>query len=401
VKVALVHDHVGGRAGGGGGVRLTLELGLALQDLGHRVTVATHDYDPDTALGDAAGRLDIRAVQRGPVVPPVTRPQLVRRQWRGMSQVARLVPDDVDIVNAHEWPASRAARLAARRLRVPWVWTRNDDTAWERGLVPEATLFDKPSPAGRAARLLAGLPDVLDARSAARIVVLDTRNAEAVRRAYRRRAEILRCGPPDEFFDPPPRDAARGRLGVGGGTFLAVAVGVLFPHRRFEDLIEAAARLPGELPLEVRIIGSDQQDPAYADALERELAEARGGAAARVRLQRRGVPQDELRDLYAGADVTVFPNRRQAYGLAPLESLASGTPVILSSGIGVSEVLAGRDGVLMVPPESPGALADALRTAMDQPLREGAARTREWIRAELSNRRYAERMAAIYEEALS
>jgi glycosyltransferase involved in cell wall biosynthesis len=315
-----------------------------------------------------------------------------------MSAVARLVPDDVDVVNAHEWPASRAARLAARRLGVPWVWTRNDDTAWERGLVPETTLFDKPSPAGRVARLAAGVADVVDARSAARIVVLDTRNADAVRRAYRRSAEVLRCGPPDEFFSPPGRDAARARLEVADGTFLAVAVGIMFPHRRFEDLVHAAARLPAELPLEVRIVGSDQQDPAYADMLERLIAET--GTAGRVRLERRGIPQAELRDLYAGADVTVFPNRRQAYGLAPLESLAAGTPVILSTGIGVSEVLSGRSGVLMVRPESPEELAAALRNAIETDMRPGAAATGEWLQAELSNRRYAERMAEIFGEVV-
>jgi D-inositol-3-phosphate glycosyltransferase len=373
-----------------------LELAVALQELGHRVTVACHDFEPDTTPDGAADRLEIRAVERGEVVPPVSRGELLRRQWRGMSAVARFVPGDADVINAHEWPASRAARLAARRMRVPWVWTRNDDTAWERGLVPEMTLFGKPSLPGRVARLAAGAPDVVDARSAASIVVLDTRNAEAVRRAFRRDAEILRCGPPDVFFEPAERGAARARLGVADGTFLAAAVGILFPHRRFEDLVRAVAELPADTPLAVRIVGSDEHDPAYAGMLERLIAET----GDRVRLERRGIPQDELRDLYAAADVVVFPNRRQAYGLAPLESLAGGTPVILSTGIGVSEVLAGRPGVLTVPPESPGEIAAALLTAMESDLRPAAEQTRQWIHSELSNRRYAERMAAIYDEAL-
>ena len=396
VHVALIHGHVGGRAGGGGGVRLMLELGSALQELGHRVTIACHDFDPHTTPDGAAERLDIRAVRVGEVVPPVSRRELLARQWRGMAAVARLVPEDTQVVNAHEWPASRAARMAARRLGRPWVWTRNDDTAWERGLVPATTLFETPSIPGRIARLAAGVPDVFDARSAASIVVLDTRNAEAVRTAYRRDAQILRCGPPDIFFDSPERAGARERLGVATDTFLAAAVGILFEHRRFEDLVRAVAQLPAETPLEVRIIGSDQQDPAYADMLERLIAET--GTGARVRLTRQAVRQDELRDLYAAADVTVFPNRRQAYGLAPLESLAAGTPVILSSGIGVGEILRDRPGVVSVPPESPGEIAAALRTAMAGGMRAGAGQTRDWIRAEMSNRRYAERMAEIYEE---
>ena len=398
MRVALIHDHAGGRAGGGGGVRLMLELGIALQDLGHDVVVAVHDFDAASVIGDAADRLEIRAVHHGEVVPPVSRNELLGRQGQGMSAVARLIPADVDVVNAHEWPASRAARLAARRLKVPWVWTRNDDTAWERGLIPETTLFDKPSLPGRLARLAAGLPDVVDARSADRIVVLSGRNADAVKRAYRRDAEVIWCGPPEEFFSPPDRAEARQRLGFGEDDFVAAAIGILFPHRRFEDLIEAVAQLPDERRLRVRIVGSDHQDPAYADMLERRIAET--GTGDRIELERRGIPQPELRDLYAGADVTVFPNRAQAYGLAPLESLASGTPVILSSGIGVSEPLTGRSGVVIVPPESPAEIASALRTAMTTDLRAGVPATREWMRGELSNRRYAERMAAIFAEVL-
>jgi glycosyltransferase involved in cell wall biosynthesis len=373
-----------------------LEVGLALQDLGHEVVVAVHDYDRETVLGEAADRLEIRAVHEGEVVPPVTRRELLRRQWQGMSAVARLIPDDVDVVNAHEWPASRAARLAARRLKVPWVWTRNVDTAWERGLIPETTLFEKPSLPGRIARLAAGIPDVVDARSADRIVVLSSRNAQAVRQAYKRDAEVIWCGPPDEFFSPPDRAEARARLGLGDDEFVAAAIGILFPHRRFEDLIEAVAQLKDEQRLRVRIVGSDHQDRTYADRLEQLIA--RTGTADRIELQRRGIPQAELRDLYAPADVTVFPNRVQAYGLAPLESLASGTPVILSTGIGVSEPLAGKGGVLPVPPESPAEIATALKTAMNTDLRSEVPPTRDWIRSELSNRRYAERMAAIFAE---
>ena len=37
------------------------------------------------------------------------------------------MPSDADVVNAHDWPALRAGRIAARRLNVPLVWTRNNE----------------------------------------------------------------------------------------------------------------------------------------------------------------------------------------------------------------------------------------------------------------------------------
>ena len=269
-----------------------LELAVALQGLGHRVTVVCHDFDPDTALIDSADpdSLTIKAVRTGTFDPPTTRPQLLRRQWLGMRHVAGLVPCDVDVINAHEWPASRCGRLAARQHDVPWVWTRNDDTAFERGLIPETTLFEPPSLPGRLARVAAGLPDLLDGRAADVIVVLDTRNAAAVRRAYRRSSRILRCGPPARFFNAPERTAARARLGVAADTFLAVAVGILFPHRNFEDLVRAAAGIAVEARAEVRIVGSGHADPSYADALERLIADE--AAPERVRLVRGDVSDD-------------------------------------------------------------------------------------------------------------
>jgi glycosyltransferase involved in cell wall biosynthesis len=315
-----------------------------------------------------------------------------------MRRVAAIVPEDVDIINAHEWPASRAGRLAARALAVPLVWTRNDDTTFERGLIPETTLSEQPRLLGRLPRIAAGLPDVLDARASAEIVVLDSRNADAVQRAYRRSAQILRCGPAASFFERSDRVRTRERLGVTPGVFLVVAVGILFPHRRFEDLVRAVEDLPADSAIEVRIVGSDHADPEYADMLERLITE--GSVGDRARLVRREISELQLRDLYTAADVTVFPNRRQAYGLAPLESLASGTPVILSTGIGVKEILEGRPGVFMVPPERPAALRDAVLAVMAMKGRRGAAaQTREWIRTSLSSRSYAEGMVGIYLKA--
>ena len=50
---------------------------------------------------------------------PRTLAALARRYWLDMPKVARLVPADADVVNAHEWLALRPGRAAARRLSVP------------------------------------------------------------------------------------------------------------------------------------------------------------------------------------------------------------------------------------------------------------------------------------------
>ena|SRR5579875_1842049 len=82
-------------------------------------------------------------------------------------------------------------------------------------------------------------------------------------------------------------------------------------------------------------------------------------------------PGDKLVRLYQDAAVTVLPSTTagEAFGMVLLESLACGTPVVASHLPGVRSVVAdGIDGVL-VPPGDPSALAFAIRTVVDDPVR--------------------------------
>jgi glycosyltransferase involved in cell wall biosynthesis len=375
-----------------------LELALALRRFGHEVTIACHDFAPGTEYGNASREVEVRCVREGVVEPFTSRASELSRQWLGMPKVARLVPDGVDVVNAHESLGLRGGRIAAGRLGVPLVWTRNDETIYERGVMPEETIFGSGSPPSRLVRRLVGRSYRRDAARAAEIVVLDSRNARMVERSYARQARIVRSGPAERFFAAPERGPARRWLGVPDGAFAAVGVGILYPHRRFEDLIEAVALLPPEAGVHAWIIGSDHADSAYADRLERLIDELHLGE--RVSLRRRSVSDDELQQAYAAADAFVFPNQRQTWGLAPLEALAGGTPAIVSAGAGVHEVIEGRPGVAIVPPGRPSAIADAL-VELKSGNRDGVAETTAWIRKELSNLRYAERMLEVYEAALA
>ena len=70
------------------------------------------------------------------------------------------------------------------------------------------------------------------------------------------------------------------------------------------------------------------------------------------------VSDGELTALYAGARATVLPSRLEGFGFTPLESLAAGTPAVVSDLPALRETLG--DAVLAVPPGDVGALADAL-----------------------------------------
>jgi len=398
MHIALVHHHVGGKAGGGGGVRLMLELGTGLVRRGHRVTVACHDFLPDSEFSYASDRLEIRSVRRDISELPVGNRALARRFWLDMPKVARLVPPDADVVNAHEWLALRPGRIAAGRLSVPLVWTRNDESLWERAIVPKQTITGDRPPLRRALQALLTWPDLLDARRAGAIAVLSAQQVEMVRRSYRKDASIVPVGPAAHFFDPPNRAAARARLGIPDDVFLVVGSGILVEHRRFEDLIEAVSLLSDDPQVHALITGSDHVDPAYADRLATQIAARNLGA--RVALPRRSLSDAELKDTYAAADVFAILSERYAWGLAPLEAIASGTPVILTPGAGVYDILAGRPGVQAVPAQDPRATAEAIRRWRSGDGRQGLASTRAWLREEYALERYVERMEQIYADVV-
>ncbi|HWY89334.1 MAG TPA: glycosyltransferase family 4 protein [Solirubrobacteraceae bacterium] len=398
MHIALVNHHVGGKAGGGGGVRLMLELGAGLVERGHRVTVACYDFLAGSEFSYAADKLEIRSVRQGPFELPAGNRALARRFWLDMPKVAKLVPHDADVVNAHDWLALRPGRIAAGRLPVPLVWTRNNESLWERAIVPQMSITGERSFPRRAVQAALTWPDLLDARRARAIAVLSAQQVEMVRRSYRKDALIVPVGPPAHFFDPPDRAQARARLGIPDDVFLVVGMGTLVEHRHFEDLIEATSLLAGDPHLHTLIAGSDHEDPACGDRLAAQIAA--GDLAARVTLPRASLSDAELKDTYAAADVFVILSQRYAWGLAPLEALASGTPVILTPGAGVYDILAGRPGVQVVAPRDPQALAQAIRRWRSGEGREGLESTRMWLREEYALDTYVTRMEQVYEDVV-
>ena len=220
-----------------------------------------------------------------------------------------------------------------------------------------------------------------------------------VRRSYRKDALVVPVGPPAHFFDPPDRAAARARLGIPDDVFLVVGSGILVEHRRFEDLVEAMSLLADDPSIHALIAGSDHVDPAYADRLAAQIT-ARD-LADRVILPRRSLSDAELKDTYAAADVFVILSQRYAWGLAPLEAIASGTPVILTPGAGVYDILAGRPGVQAIPAQDPRATADAIRRWRSGEGRQGLESTRAWLREEYALDSYVARMEQIYADVVA
>ncbi|MFI8184011.1 glycosyltransferase family 4 protein [Actinacidiphila glaucinigra] len=137
------------------------------------------------------------------------------------------------------------------------------------------------------------------------------------------------------------------------------------PLKGLVHLVEALAKLRTEHPdAHLVVVGKRADDGPVAAAIERY---GLGGAVDFVK----GISDEELVDLVRGAQVACVPSLYEGFSLPAAEAMATGTPLVATTGGAIPEV-AGPDGetCLAVPPGDPGALAAALgRLLRDSELR--------------------------------
>lgn len=124
---------------------------------------------------------------------------------------------------------------------------------------------------------------------------------------------------------------------------LVVSVMRLEPKKRPWALVQMLARLRETAPdlrFRARIVGEGSERPAL-ERLVRRL-----GLSDVVELPGRAT-REELRALYARADLFVLPTRLESFGIAVLEARTAGLPVVVMREAGVAELLQhGTDALL-------------------------------------------------------
>ncbi|MEW2101792.1 glycosyltransferase [Streptomyces cellulosae] len=134
----------------------------------------------------------------------------------------------------------------------------------------------------------------------------------------------------DRFrFDPERRERTRRRLGLPDGAFVVGGVGRLAPGKRFDVLVRALARLPEDCWL--LLVGGGPEE----HVLRRTAHEA--GVSGRVLFTGErpavpdGTPGPDLPSLTSAMDLFASPSTEEAFGLAAVEALAAGLPVLHGS----------------------------------------------------------------------
>jgi alpha-1,6-mannosyltransferase len=311
---------------GGGGVRRYLETkgDWLMRRAGWRHTIVAPG-------ADGAGRGDCG----GWPLPLSGGYRLTVRRELAARAIAAQAPDLIEVGDPYRLAWS--ALDAARRLAVPTV------------------AFCHSNPAAMAALLAggSGTPASLARRAAGAYLRRIYRRFDLVLAPSESMARELRelglaqverqsLGVDTQVFHPARRDAGlRAALGLPADSRLLIYAGRFAAEKHLPTLVEAVRRLGP--PYVLLAVGHGPLPPAGSRVL---------------RLPREAQPR-RLARLLASADVFVHAGDQETFGLAALEAMACGTPVVVRAAAGLAELAADGAGMAVDSP-LPGDWAEAL-----------------------------------------
>ncbi|MFE0171891.1 glycosyltransferase family 4 protein [Streptomyces sp. NPDC059002] len=233
-------------------------------------------------------------------------------------------------------------------------------------------------------RVARRLPSVLTVSGTSRQEIIDHLGVRE------NRIDVVHIGADTDLFSPDPAvPEVPGRIVTTSSADVPLK-GLIF-------LIEALAKVRTENPAaHLVVVGKRAEDGPVAQAIERH------GLAGAVEFVK-GITDAELVDLVRSAQVACVPSLYEGFSLPAAEAMATGTPLLATTGGAIPEV-AGPDGetCLAVPPGDPGALALGLNRLLgDAALRArlGAA-GRARVLAKFTWARAAQGTAELYRAAI-
>jgi len=131
------------------------------------------------------------------------------------------------------------------------------------------------------------------------------------------------------------------------------------PMKGLVPLLEAIAKLRTERDIDLIVIGQPQAKGRVASTIERL---GLGDIVTTIT----GVSDETLARLYGEAEVAIVPSLYEGFSLPAIEAMSCAVPVVATTGGALPEVVgtSGETG-LLVEPNNPGALVNAIRSLLD------------------------------------
>lgn len=316
---------------------------------------------------------------------------LPAHSWPGWIRETRRLLRELrpDVIQTTLFEADQVGRLAAAGTRIP-VLTSLVNTSYDRVRL-------RTDPNLSHARLVGAR--ILDGLTARHLTARFHAITEAVKQSavqhlrispdavtvIGRARDLTRLGQPSR----PRRDEVRTRLALRETDEIILTLGRQEYQKGHIYLLEAVAQLRSTRP-NLRVMVAGREGNATAD-----LKQALGRLGLEEIVCFLGHRQD-VGDLLSAADMFSFPSVYEGLGGAVIEAMAMGLPVVASDLPALREVVG--DAGILVPPESPAALASAITELLDD--RALSARLAERAELRASERfnleHVADQMVALY-----
>ncbi len=155
----------------------------------------------------------------------------------------------------------------------------------------------------------------------------------------------------------PQKNAVKSQLGI---LKMVLCVARFVPQKGLEYLIDAMNLVKDA---DLVLIGRGP--------LEKKLKQhaKKRGLQKRVHFLTQKIPEAQLAQYYAAADVFSLPSLWEPFGMVACEAMASSIPVVASRIGGLPEIIDDAKDGFLVPPKNPAALAEKIRFLLDHPAR--------------------------------
>ena len=226
--------------------------------------------------------------------------------------------------------------------------------------------------------------------------------AEALLREYDidpARVRVVHPGVDVERFSGPDRDACRAEIrarhGIGASDLLVLFVGMNFEVKGLGTVIEAVAKARRERPeAEVRLLVVGRGDA-------RKYAGIAGAHGIGDSVRFAGARGEDVERYYRAADLFAMLSTFDTFGMAVLEAMAAGLPVIVSPNVGAKDVVEdGVNGFVAPAPGDADAVAAAIGRVSDGGLRAGFADRARRTALRHTWERVASETERVYEEVI-
>ena len=334
-----------------------LQLAREFARRGNLVDVFTRSHDPKdpqtVQLGNGARVVHLKAGPYGRTKESLYRyiPEFVNN----LHNFQRGEGGSYDLIHSHYWLSGRVGMILSSRWNVPHVTTFHTLAKTKlRARAGERETELRQSVEKR----LAGATDAM--------VVSTQQEKDDLVRLYQARPhtiQVVPAGVDPHLFRPLSQAEARRTLGLKEKKVI-LYVGRIEPLKGLDILLRAVALLEDRADTRLLIVGGEVNHDKELRRLRSQATEL--GIGHRVTFTG-SVDQGELPQYYSAADVFVLPSYYESFGLAALEAMACGTPVIVSRVGGLKTFINNGETGYLIPWQCPEPFAQRIDMLLENP----------------------------------